>query len=85
MANEVAQFVRVALNVRLPNNGWVALNLCHTTLVFHGHPDGRILGCFGGSDGVGVLAVRTVSANIFKRLNNHFIPLDDKEQIEVIT
>ena len=82
MENEVVQLVRVALNGRLRNTGRVQLDLCHPTLPFHAHPDGRIMGGFDGLDGDGVLEVKTASASTFKRFQSDGLPQNYIDQVQ---
>ena len=82
MENEVVQLVRITLNGRLRNTGRVQLDLCHPTLPFHAHPDGRIIGGFDGLDGDGVLEVKTASASTFKRFQSDGLPQNYQDQVQ---
>ena len=82
MENEVVQLVRIALNGRLRNTGRVQLDLRHTTLPFHAHPDGRIIGGFEDLDGDGVLEVKTASATTFKRFQSEGLRTQYLDQVQ---
>jgi len=82
MENEVVQLVRIALNGRLRNTGRVQLDLCHPTLPFHAHPDGRIVGGFDGLEGDGVLEVKTAGAATFRRYQSDGLPQNYLDQVQ---
>jgi len=82
MENEVVQLVRIALDGRLRNTGRVQLDLCHPSLPFHAHPDGRIIGAFDGLEGDGVLEVKTASAATFKRYQSEGLPQNYIDQVQ---
>jgi hypothetical protein len=82
MENEVVQLARIALNGRLRNTGRAQLELKHSTLPFHAHPDGRIIGGIVGLEGDGVLEVKTAGATTFKRYQSEGLPTQYLDQVQ---